>query len=193
MERANLTAIVQHMENPKRVPPPGCAAALKRDVYNYTFDSSYKGYTRDHAETVLCAMEANPEPVNGQDKRDVMGKGKGLYLNWHFPIDMVFPLLYGPALAAIYLYVLAGFGWQARWLKAIALVPIATTVLDLAENLTVRTLVAAGPPPDAGRVWIASALTMTKCTLLITSLAVALLPLLWYLARQSFSRPPSLG
>jgi hypothetical protein len=43
--------------------------------------------------------------------------------------------------------VLTGFGWRARWLKYLALVPLAAAVLHLAENITMRSLIAAGPRP----------------------------------------------
>jgi hypothetical protein len=59
---------------------------------------------------------------------------------------------------------------------------------DLCENLAVRSMVLAGPPPDADLVRRASILTVIKGALFVASLIGTLGLLLWYLARRSFSR-----
>jgi len=73
-------------------------------------------------------------------------------------------------------------------LTYLALAPVAAAALDIAENLTVRSLVLAGPPPDAKLVGIASVLTTSKHVLISSSLVVTLGLLLWYLAMGSISR-----
>jgi hypothetical protein len=99
---------------------------------------------------------------------------------------MVYPVLYGPALAGLYLFLLGNFGAGSHRLKYLALVPIAAAVLDLVENLVVRSLVVAGPPPDETAVTVAAVLTVSKGVLLVSSAVVTLALLLWYLVRESF-------
>jgi hypothetical protein len=142
-------------------------------------DGRNAGYNYDEVETVLCAMEANK------------GLGRRMYLERHFPVDMIFPLLYGPTIAATFLFVIEQFGWHSKKLKMAALVPLAGALFDIAENLFVRALIVAGPPPNAEWAAIASALTVSKYALVLPSIAVALGLLVWYLATESFGRGPS--
>jgi hypothetical protein len=183
---AMQVAVELQKASPKQAPRGSCAAALKGadarvDKPLLSFDGRWSGYGKAEATTILCAMNAK-----WGDARQ--GIGKEVYLTRHFPYDMVFPLLYGPALAGLYLYLLTGLGARARWPKYLALVPIAGAALDIAENLVVRTLVLAGLPPDETLVRIASALTVSKCVLFAASVTGTLGLLLWALVRQSFTR-----
>lgn len=177
MATAQQIAIAQHKENPARPLPPNCsAAAFTPEGPILAFDGALRGYGYDAAMTVLCAMEANAR------------KGKDLYLHRHFPADMVYPVLYGPALAGLYLFLLWSFGTRSHRLKYLALVPVAAAALDLVENLVVRSLVVAGPPPDETVVTVAAILTVSKGVLLLSSAIVTLGLLLWYLGRESVRR-----
>jgi hypothetical protein len=174
-------AVALQKADPARPLPPGCdsAALVGAKLPLESFDGRMSGYGYSEAQTILCAMEANG------------GEGKRKYLDGHFPFDIAFPLFYGPAIASLWLYLLAFYGWNARLLKCAALVPIAASLFDLAENITVRSLVVAGPPPEERLVAIASALTATKCALLSLSTAVTLSWLLWHLVSRSLFRDTS--
>jgi hypothetical protein len=137
-----------------------------------SFDGRKEGYGAKDALAILCAMEMNK------------GAGKRAYLQRHFPLDMVFPLFYGPATAALFLFLLRSQGWHARALKYLALAPLVAAALDLCENMTVRSLVVAGPPVHADWVRFASTLTMFKYALVNASLAVTLALLIWYLVTR---------
>jgi hypothetical protein len=165
----------------KPAPPfPQCATAglAERSSPLTSFDGRDCGYTVPEALQILCAMEADG------------GAGKDAYLNRHFPLDVLFPLLYGPAIAALYLYLLHAYGWHKSLLRYLTLLPLLGGLLDLAENLVVRTLVAAGPPPDPARVEIASMITVAKYALVNFSFLVTFAFLLWFLIRGSL-RPSS--
>jgi hypothetical protein len=181
MQTALQVAVELQKAKPKQAASDKCGAALRRaEGPLQSFDNRWRGYSKDEAATILCAMEGNGKA------------GKSLYLGWHFPYDMAFPFLYGPALAGLYLLLLASFARPAGWLRYFALVPILAAALDLAENLVVRSLVVAGPPPAPNTVQIASALTMGKCALVVASIVVVLSLLLWHLLLQSVARRPAL-
>jgi len=174
-------AVALQKADPGRPLPHGCNSAMLTSAEQPlgSFDGRTWGYGYAQAQTILCAMEANG------------GEGKRMYLDRHFPLDIVFPLLYGPALAMLFLYLVGYYGWRGRALRYFALVPIAAALFDLAENTAVRLLVLAGPPPDAGLVTIASTLTVIKSALGWLSLIVTLGLLLWYLVTRSLSRDPA--
>jgi len=182
MASALQTAVALEKAGMPAPPFPQCTTAglAKRENPLRPFDGRACGYTAPQALQILCAMEADG------------GAGKAAYLKRHFPLDMLFALLYGPALAAIYLYLLHAYGWHKSPLRYLALVPLVGGFLDLAENLVVRTLVQAGPPPDAARVGIASMLTVAKYAAVNVSFLVTFAFLLWYLITGSL-RPSSAG
>ena len=136
-----------------------------------SFDGRPDGYDRDEAEQILCAMQARS------------GAGREVYLQKHFPRDMAFAALYGPALAALWLFLLAGFGWQHSFLKYLVFVPLVGAGLDLTENLFVHSLVSGSPPGDASIIPIASLITAAKWHAVAgsagTVLALCLVYLLW--------------
>jgi len=160
---------------------PQCASAglAGRTSPLTSFDGRQGGYTADEALQILCAMEADG------------GAGKAAYLDFHFPMDMVFALIYGPAIAALYLYLLRAYGWHRSPLRYLALLPLLGCMLDIAENLIVRTIVFAGPPPDAARVDIASMITVAKYALVNVSFVVTFAFLLWYLIRGALRPAPA--
>jgi hypothetical protein len=143
------------------------------------FDGRPFGYGLAEARTILCAMEANGS------------EGKRLYLERYLPLDMVFALLYGSALAALYIWLLRAHGRKGGVLCYFAFVPMAGALADLGENLAVRSLVAGGLPLNEGAVALASRLTAGKYILVGFGLTVTLALLLAYLIAQSFG--PSAG
>lgn len=151
--------------------PPLALLGGEKPVHG--FDGRKSGYGYREAETILCAMEANN------------GFGRRMYLERHFPSDMVFPVLYGLTLAAMFLFLLGHYGWATRRIHYFVLAPLAAAGLDIMENIAVRALVLSGPPPDASLVQIASALTTAKYGLVLTSFSVILGMLVWYLVVQS--------
>jgi hypothetical protein len=141
-----------------------------------SFDSRLLGYGPADARTILCAMEANGS------------EGKRLYLERHFPLDVLFAALYGPAIAALYLWLLRAHGRKAGPLCYFALIPLAGAALDIAENIAVRTIVVAGFPLDTTAVALASGLTVGKYILIGSGMAVTMTLLLRYLITRSFGR-----
>jgi hypothetical protein len=112
-----------------------------------SFDGRRCGYDPTTANLILAGFAKN---------------GADAYLNWHFPLDMIFPFIYGPAVAVTWLFLAARLGLQSVSARALALAPIIAAGLDLSENLLIRSLVVAGPPADGGMVQIASMLTQGK-------------------------------
>jgi hypothetical protein len=141
-----------------------------------SFDGRKAGYGANDALDILCAMQMNGEAA------------KRSYLNWHFPLDMIFALCYGPALAALWLYSIRGFNWIPNWVKYVSVVPVLGCGFDLAENIAVRSLVVAGPPGDAGRIHLASTLTQIKYVFVSLSVTLTLTLLFSYLVLNSIRR-----
>lgn len=132
-----------------------------------SFEGRWFGYSVEDGRRVLCVMRLND------------GAAAQAYLGRHFPIDMVYPTIYGPALAVIWAYLLGAYGlrrWGWRWLTA---APLIAAAFDVAETLSVRALVLAGPEATAGAIESASTLTQLKYgfTALIFLPALALLTL----------------
>jgi hypothetical protein len=138
------------------------------------FDARVLGYGPADARTILCAMEANGS------------EGKRLYLERHFPLDVLFAALYGPAVAALYLWLMRANGRKAGPLCYFALVPLAGAALDIAENIAVRAIVVGGFPLDTTAVALASGLTVGKYVLIGSGMAVTTVLLLRYLITRSF-------
>lgn len=152
-----------------------CAAAGLNDQAGplRSFDGRQGGYTSAEALTVLCAMDADG------------GGGRNAYLDRHFPLDMLFAPLYGAALAALLLFLLRRYSLHTGYARFLVILPIAGALLDIAENLVVRRLVAAPLPPDARLVELASGLTVVKYALVNASVVGIFLFLLWYLVTES--------
>ncbi len=165
---------VHKVDNPPAA-PAGCDAKKLRALKSrpQSFDGRALGYTTATGRTILCLMWA------------AGGDGKAAYLDRHFPLDMVFPVLYGPAFAMLWLYLLITIAKRHTAWRFGALVPLAGAALDIAENITVRGLVLAGPQGDLAMVETASLLTVTKYALVSVS-ALATIPWLFYhLARNA--------
>jgi hypothetical protein len=158
--------------------PKGCENSTLHTLSEplESFDGRQSGYGLHDALNILCAMEMNGEAA------------KRSYLDRHFPLDMLFPLLYGPALAALWLYLTRGYHRIPKWLRYFSVIPLLATVFDWAENIVVRALVLAGPPGDADRIYLASKLTELKYKLVNISAIPVLLILCLYLIQNSVSR-----
>ena len=178
MVGAMQVAVALQKADPTRPLPQHCDAAnmVGSPDSIAAFDGRKSGYRVVEVQAILCAMEANG------------GQGKQFYLERHFPIDMVFPLLYGPAMAALYLFLLRQYTWPPRALMYLALVPLVAAALDIAENLSVRSLVVGGLPASERLVTLSSALTVAKYALVQSSAIVTLVFLSCYLLAQSVQR-----
>jgi hypothetical protein len=128
-----------------------------------SFDGRRCGYDLTTANLILAGFAKNRADA---------------YLSWHFPLDMVFPFIYGPAVAVTWLFLAARLGLQSVSARVLALAPIIAAGLDLTENLLIRSLVVAGPPADGSMVEIASMLTQAK----YYALTIGLVPTLALLA-----------
>lgn len=148
---------------------------LRLDEPLESFDPRKHGYTEAEALQILCAMSANGEA------------GKKAYLYIHFPLDMIFLLLYGPAIAAIWLFLMRELNWPLIF-RTLAVLPLFASLCDFAENLTVRQLVLGGPTGALANVRIASLFTQTKYACVLGSIVPALVLLLWYLGSRSLAR-----
>jgi hypothetical protein len=160
--------------------PAGCEKAQLSNVEGQleSFDGRSSGYGSQDALNILCAMEMKA------------GAGREAYLHRHFWLDMVFPALYGPAFAVMWLFLLRTYKWP-RKLEYFAILPLLVSLFDVAENLTVRSIVQAGPPGDPYWVHIASLLTTTKYALVDVSFVPILAILMWYLITHSLRRAAS--
>jgi hypothetical protein len=160
--------------------PKGCENLTLSDPSGAleSFDPRPLGYGAEDALKIICAMEAND------------GAGKRSYLDRHFPLDMIFLLLYGPALAVLWLFLMRSFGWHATPAKYFFIMPILASVFDMAENFAVRSLVSAGPPVGSFHVQLASTFTQVKFVFVAVSLVPTFALLLWYLFARSLKASP---
>lgn len=168
--------------------PEGCdAAALAAQAEpGAFFDARLREYGVEEARGLLCLASAGE------------GLGRAVYLDRVFPLDMVYPLLYGPAVAALVLFSLSRAfpDWRHRLgmrplRRLVTVWPLFGSVADLFENFMVRALLRAGPAQiDPGLVENASALTNLKWAILLGSLALAAALLVSWAARSAL-RPRS--
>ena len=91
-----------------------------------------------------------------------LGDRRALYVASTMTIDVVFPLMYGLLLATFVVQLYAST--HARFLL---LLPLAGSIADLLENLTIAILMLCGP---SSLSWFAAGLTAAKFALLLTSL-----------------------
>jgi len=173
-------ASARQAAQPSTRPPKGCENLTLSDPSGplESFDPRSLGYSAEDALKIICAMEAND------------GAGERSYLHRHFPLDMIFLFLYGPALAVLWLFLMRSFGWHATPAKYFFIMPIFASVFDMAENFAVKSLVSAGPPVDPFHVQLASTFTQIKFVFVAVSLVPTFVLLLWFLITRSLKASP---
>ncbi len=121
------------------------------------FDVTFWGYDGAYAKQVIGELG---------------DEGRRIYLNWHFPLDMVFPLLYGATLYSLLAWTAPLNGLSSRAGRLIAALPILTAISDWAENILVFSTIAPEPPRTT-LAPIASVFTQVKCLALVVSIVLS--------------------
>lgn len=142
-----------------------------------SFDSNPLGYSVSEARAILEGFAGNG------------GYGTRVYLKQHFPLDLIFPFLYAPAIAALWLWLAQQQNRPAWVVPILAVVPLAGGVLDLIENHLLYDVVAAGLNQDGSAVRediipMASMITIVKYACVMVSLIAALLGLVLWIFRR---------
>lgn len=171
--RALEAAVVSLEASP--MTPPACAAGglAPEGASLESFDGRWGGYSAEEGRRILCAMGVR-EGAAGQ-----------IYLTRHFPLDMVYPAIYGPALAVIWGYLLGAYGLRRPVWRWLGVAPLLAAGVDYAENLSVRALVLAGPDVSGDAIEAASTLTRLKYGFLAVVLVPALVLLTLHLVRRA--------
>lgn len=139
------------------------------------FDVTYWGYDSAYAKQVLDELGA---------------AGRRMYGTWHFPLDMVFPLLYGATLYGLLTWTAPLNGLSPSTGRLISAFPIVTAISDWGENILVFSMMASEPPQTA-LAPIASVFTQVKCLALVVSIVLAVglgVRAAWLRWRQARSR-----
>lgn len=134
------------------------------------FDLMPGGYDIDYARMLLGALEE---------------QGRAYYLYRQIPLDMLFPLLYAPALALLIRWLLALLGDEQSPWRFASWVAVAAAAADYLENLCTTLLLVQYPDLSGWVVEAGSAATIGK-NLLLTLYLVAFMALLFMVGRRSF-------
>lgn len=120
------------------------------------FDLRFLGYTPEQALTYLKALQS---------------PGRAFYLLEMRILDTAFPLAFAGLGLLVVFFLSAG---RPIWQRILLIVPVlAYGFADLAENMSTRALVKAGPEAfDAALAAQASLLTQTKFAMILVSLAL---------------------
>lgn len=121
------------------------------------FDTRFWGYCPETARNLLGVLGA-PDGVPAQ-----------LYLNWHRPIDTVFPIA-----LTVWLIGMIRSRWQGAIGLALSLLPVAYLFFDLSENARVAEMLRTGPGVDANIVATASLMTVFKFVCVVPVLILAI-------------------
>lgn len=123
------------------------------------FDVTWRGYDASYANRVF--EELGPS-------------GRNTYMRWHFPLDMVFPLLYGATLYCLLAWATTSLGTGPALRKVIVALPIIAAATDWLENILVFSMIAP-QPPRASLAPIASIFTQIKCFTLVLSIVLVVI------------------
>ena len=121
------------------------------------FDTRFWGYCPETARDILAVLGA---PDKGPAQ---------LYLNWHRPIDTVFPIV-----LTVWLIGMIRSRWQDAVGAALCLLPVAYLLFDLSENARVAEMLRTGPGVDANIVTTAALMTVLKFVCVVPSLILAI-------------------
>jgi hypothetical protein len=105
------------------------------------------GYTPDDAYALLEALEPD---------------GRRAYTAMLIGGDMLFPISYSLLFAAIAAWLLARVAPPDHWAQKLSLIALIGGVSDIAENLSILTMIAAFPQRLEGVAWFSSWIKVTK-------------------------------
>lgn len=110
------------------------------------------------------------------------------YLGSRFYWDVAFPIVYGPCLALVLLFLVGRSQLDGWWAYAAFALPLAGAGFDIAENFAVRDMIAMGPAASIAQIQLASHLTVIKFVLVLPAFVIGLLGMVAILGRRSFRR-----
>lgn len=122
------------------------------------FDVSWRGYDGPDALKIIETLGEH---------------GRQVYLLWHFPFDMVFPVLYGGTLFVLLRWLAQANGIGASPGRLITALPLVAIVGDWAENILVLSMILPVPPQVAVAP-LASVFTQAKILAIALSLLAAI-------------------
>ena len=127
-------------------------------------------YTPDEAGTLFDAL----------DRLDA--GARAIYATTALTIDMVFPACYGLLFAALLLRLFRGGA-------PLYLLPLATALADVLENVTVAALALGHDGSPSPIAWLAAAFTLVKTVLVAATLAVTYVGVMrWVWMRRRYGR-----
>ncbi|MEM7366990.1 MAG: hypothetical protein AAF587_00245 [Bacteroidota bacterium] len=110
--------------------------------------------------------------------------GRQLYKTIELTADVIYPLIYGFAYALLIAFFFQRAFPAQSWTKWLLLVPLATTVSDLAENLSIVSLLNAFPEQPNHLAQLAATFSLMKWSLILSTFVIILLGLVLFLIKN---------
>lgn len=121
--------------------------------------------------------------------------GRDFYRTTLFPIDLVFPMVYGGFFIVVLLYLLKKINPRVVWFYLLPLLPAVGVVFDLLENGAVFGLSLLYPDRFDGVASLAASLTAAKWTVVALDFSAVIVLALWHWLQRikALLSPPGLS